>query len=139
MMVRNQAEIAVKKWGRTETMFVVWAGIALAVLILTALFLHASFIFFTVIWLVVPLWFLIRKTNTHQVCYRAISWSKFVSTIAINLSLVLLVSVLVELWSHAYQALVSGAESCRLMLVLPSRLIRILVRWSFMPWHGWRF
>jgi len=111
MMVGDQAEIAVKKWGRTETTFVVWAGIALAVLILTALVLHASFPLFTVIWLVVPLWIVIRRANAHHVGFRGISWSKFVSTGAINLSLLLLVSILVEPWSHAYQALVRGAVS----------------------------
>ena len=132
MMVGDQAEIAGKKWGGTETRFVVWAGIALAVLIPTVLVLYASFPFFTVIWLVVPLWFLIRRTNAHQVGYRAISWSKFVSTITINLSLVLLVSALVEPWYHANQALFRGAGTSRLMLVLQSKLIRVLVRWSFM-------
>ena len=34
MMVGDQAEIAVKKWGCTKTTLVVWVGIALAVLIL---------------------------------------------------------------------------------------------------------
>ena len=133
MLIEGQAEITAKKWGRTKTTFVVWVGFALAVFILSALDLHASFPFFTVIWLVVPLWIVIRRTNAHQVGYRASSWSKFVSTVAINLSLVLLISALVEPWYHANQALFRGAESCRLMLILPSILIRVLVRWSFMP------
>jgi hypothetical protein len=96
MLVGDQAEITAKNWGRTKTTLVVWVGIALAVLILSALVLHVSFPFFTVIWLVVPLWIVIRKANAHQVGFRAISWSKSVSTVAINLSLVLLVSPLVE-------------------------------------------
>jgi hypothetical protein len=56
MMVGDQAELAVKKWGRNKTTFVVWVGIAMVVLILSALDLHASVPFFTVIWLVVPSW-----------------------------------------------------------------------------------
>src|SRR4030042_4422145 len=133
MLIEDQAEITAKKWGRTKTPIVVWVGITLAVLILSALDLHGSFPFFTFIWLVVHLWIVIRRTNAHQVDYRASSWSKFVSTVAINLSLVLLISALVEPWYHANQALFRGAESCRLILVLTSKLIRVLVRWSFMP------
>ena len=56
MLIGDQAEITAKKWGRTKTTFVVWVGIALVVLILSALDLHASVPFFTVIWLVVPPW-----------------------------------------------------------------------------------
>ena len=133
MLIEGQAEITAKKWGRTKTPFVEWGGFMLAVLILSALDLHGSFPFFTFIWLVVNLWIVIRRTNSHQVDYRARSWSKVVSTVAINLSLVLLVSALVKPWYYANQGLFRRAESCRLMLVVPSILIRVLVRWSFMP------
>lgn len=99
----------VMKWSLSETVFVVWVGIALAVLIPATLFLKGSFPLFTVVWLVVPLLAFVRSRDTNRVGFRVISWKAFLTTSAINLIALLLISVLVEPWSHAYQALVKAA------------------------------
>jgi membrane protease YdiL (CAAX protease family) len=110
-MIGDQAEQVVKKWGTAETVFVIWVGIALAVLIPATLFLRGTFPLFTVIWLVVPLLVVIRSGDAHRVGFQAISWGMFLTTTAINLSALLLISVLVEPWSKSYQDLVRGAIS----------------------------
>jgi membrane protease YdiL (CAAX protease family) len=61
--------------------------------------------------LVVPLLAFVRTHDAQQVGFQRISWRKFASTTAINLTGLILVSVLVEPWSHAYQALVREAIS----------------------------
>ncbi len=100
-----------KRWRKKEIGFLVWAGSALLILIPAMLFLHGSFPLFTVVWLVVPLLVVIRSGDARRVGFRSISWRDFLITTAINLGLFLIVSVLVEPWSHAYSALVKGALS----------------------------
>jgi membrane protease YdiL (CAAX protease family) len=100
-----------KKWSTAETIFVVWVGTALALLIPATIFLQGALPVFTVLWLAVPLLVVFRTGDAHRVGFRAISWREFLSTTAINLGGLLLVSVLVEPWSHTYQALVRGALS----------------------------
>jgi membrane protease YdiL (CAAX protease family) len=112
-MVENQAEPLANKWGTAEIIAAIWIGLALAISILITVFLHGSIPIFTVIWLVVPLFFVIHTVDAHRVGIRGISWQKFISTAAINLILLLLVSVIVEPWSHTYQALVNSALSNR--------------------------
>lgn len=92
-----------------ETVFFVWVGIVLVGLIPATVLLHGSFPLFTVVWLAVPLLVVIRTRDAHRVGFRCISWRDFLSITAINLALLLLVSALVEPWSHAYQALVRSA------------------------------
>jgi len=97
--------------GTAEIGFFVWVAIALACLIPATVLLHGSFPLFTVLWLAVPLLVVIRTVDARRVGFRSISWRDFLSIAAINLALLLLVSVLVEPWSHAYRALVRGAMS----------------------------
>ena len=63
------------------------------------------------IWLVVPLLAVVLKADVKRVGFRRISWQLFLSTAAFNLVALVLISILVEPWSHAYQALVNGAMS----------------------------
>jgi len=98
-----------KKWGIEEITLVIWAGIALVLLIPATLFLRGSFPIFTVIWLIIPLMVVLRSSEAPRVGFRRISWRIFLTTASINLVLLLLVSMAVEPWSHTYQALVRGA------------------------------
>lgn len=108
-MIADKTNQRASKWGLSETIFVVWTGIALAVLAPATIFLQGSFPVFTVIWLAVPLAVVIRRPDAHRVGFRSISWRQFFSTTMINLGILLVISVLVEPWSHAYQALVQAA------------------------------
>jgi len=110
-MIRDQARPVPEKWGAAETVFVVWVGIALAALVPATILLQGSFPLFTVVWLIVPLLAVGLSRDASRVGFLGISWSKFLSTAAINLAVLLLISLLVEPWSHAYQALVKGAMS----------------------------
>lgn len=110
-MTGDQVKRAINKWRLAESIFVIWVGIALAVLTPATLFLQGAFPLFTVVWLAVPLLVVARTGNAYRVGFRSIPWRNFLSTTAINLSALLLISVLVEPWSHAYQALVKGAMS----------------------------
>ena len=94
-----------------KTIFYLWVGIALAILIPATIFLRGSFPLFTVIWLAVPLLAVTRNADVRRVGFHVISWRLFLSTTAINLAALILISALVEPWSHAYQALVNGAIS----------------------------
>jgi membrane protease YdiL (CAAX protease family) len=100
-----------KKWGDVEFVLVTWAGLALVLSILATLYLRGSFPIFTFIWLIVPLLSVIRTHDANRVGFSRTSWIKFLSTTAINLTLLLVISLTVEPWSHTYQALVRGAIS----------------------------
>jgi len=108
-MLGTQAKDGPHTWGSAESVFVSWAGAALAVLIPATLFLQGAFPIFTVVWLGVPFLAVIGSKDAARVGFRRISWVAFITTTAINLSSLLFVSVLVEPWSHAYQALIRGA------------------------------
>jgi membrane protease YdiL (CAAX protease family) len=108
-MNRNRASLMVNKWGGIETLSIAWIGAALGILVPAMLFLSGSFPVFTVLWLVVPLVAVIQTHDANRIGFRAIPWRRLLSTTAINLAALLLISVLVEPWSHAYQALVNAA------------------------------
>jgi membrane protease YdiL (CAAX protease family) len=99
------------KWGIAEFVLATWIGLALVLSVMATLYLRGSFPIFTFIWLIVPLLVVIRTHDAHQVGFSRISWQMFFITTAINLSLLVLVSLSVEPWSHSYQALVQGAVS----------------------------
>ncbi len=100
-----------KKWGSAEFILLAWVGLAIVISILATLVLRGSFPIFTLIWLVVPLLVAIRAHDARRVGFISISWRMFLVTTAINLSLLLLVSLIVEPWSHSYRELVNGAIS----------------------------
>jgi membrane protease YdiL (CAAX protease family) len=132
-MVENQVKPPARRWGTAEIIGVIWIGLALIVLVPITLFLHGSIPFFTVIWLIDPLFNVIHTVDAHQVGIRGITWQKFISTTAINLLLLLLVSVFVEPWSHTYQALVNSALSNR----PPDTTFAWLINFTgFRAWSG---
>jgi membrane protease YdiL (CAAX protease family) len=100
-----------KQWGITESAILAWATMAFVLSILAKIYFQGSFPIFTMSWLIVPLLIVIRTHDAHQVGIRQISWQKFLSTTAINLALLLVISFAVEPWSHTYQALVHRALS----------------------------
>lgn len=97
------------KCGTKEIIATIWVVLALGSLIPTTMLLQASFPIFTAIWLVVPLVVLIFTRDAHRIGFRRVPWSKFLITVAINLGLLLLISLIVEPWTHTYQALVRNA------------------------------
>lgn len=56
-----------------------------------------------------PLLVVARTSNANRVGFQGISWRQFLGTTALNLSTLLLISALVESWSHTYQSLVKRA------------------------------
>ena len=112
---------------------VTWVGLAIVISILTTKVLRGSFPIFTLVWLVVPLLIVIRAHDAHRVGFIRISWRMFLATTAINLALLLLVSLIVEPWSHAYRELVKGAISAS----PPDTTFAWLVRFTGVPaWGG---
>ncbi|MCL4562127.1 MAG: CPBP family intramembrane metalloprotease [Chloroflexi bacterium] len=108
-MTVGQAEHSGNRWASVETLSVVWIGLSLAALIPATVYLQGAFPIFTVIWLVVPLVVVVRAGDPKRIGVRGISWQLLLSTFAVNISALLLISLLVEPWSHAYQELVRGA------------------------------
>jgi membrane protease YdiL (CAAX protease family) len=100
-----------KKYGTTELALITWAGLALVLSILVSFYLRGSLPIFTLIWLIVPLLIVIGTHDAHRVGFTSIPWQMFLSTTAINLTLLVLISLAVELWSHTYQGLVHRALS----------------------------
>lgn len=122
-----------KKWGIAELALVIWAGLALAPLILTTFWFQGAFPIFTVVCLGVPLLVVIRTSDAQRVGIRPISWQTFLITTGINLSGLLLLSLTVEPWSHAYQALVKEV----LVSIPPDTTFVLLVRFKgLMAWGG---
>jgi membrane protease YdiL (CAAX protease family) len=108
-MNADQVAQKVQKWGISETLFTLWVGLAIAVLVPVMVFLQGSFPLFTVIWLGAPLLIFLRTRDARRVGFLPIPWKLFLSTAAINLGALLVISLMVEPWSHAYQALVKAA------------------------------
>ncbi len=122
-----------KKWGTGELIAIIWAGLALVQLVPLTKYLHGSFPIFTAIWLIVPLIIVIATADAQRIGFRHISWRLFLITTAANLALFLLVSLLVEPWSHTYQALVKAA----LTSTTPDTTFAWLVRFNgVMAWGG---
>ncbi len=121
------------KWGKPELLLVVWGGMALLISIPVTVFLQASFPLFTVIWLIVPLLVVIRTSDAGRAGIIRITWRAFLITSAINLLLLLGVSLAVEPWSHAYRALVRGAIAG----TPPDSTFAWLIRFKGIPaWGG---
>jgi membrane protease YdiL (CAAX protease family) len=122
-----------KSWGSLETVFVLWAGLALAALLPVTLFLRGSFPVLTVAWLAVPLLAVIFTREAARAGFRPIPWREFLVTAGINLGLLLLLAVLAEPWSHAYGDLVRAAVAGS----PPDTTFAWLVRFTGLPaWGG---
>ena len=76
--------------------------LALLTLPVVAAQLDAAFPIFTVVWLLVPLVAVLVNKNAASVGFRAVPLRELSWVTAVNMALVLLISALVEPWSHAY-------------------------------------
>lgn len=99
------------KWKKPEIIFVIWAGLALAILIPITSLLHSAFPLFTVLWILVPLVTVIVTKDASRVGFRAIPWREFIRVSAINLCGLFIITLLFEPWSHTYRKLLELALS----------------------------
>ena len=135
-VVKSQTRYTQHPWGTPETLFMVWAGIALASLAAATVFLRGAFPLFTLVWLSVPVLAVIRGRDGQRVGFRRISLRLLVGATATNLISLLLISALVEPWSHTYQALVQEA----LAGTPPDTTFAWFVRYdSWKAWTGFLF
>ncbi len=95
--------------GIQEAELILWVAAGLASLYPVAAHLNATFPFFTVVWLVVPLGAVLRSRSASSSGFRAVPGRLFWMTTAANVGLLLLVMALFEPWSAAYGTLVRQA------------------------------
>ena len=92
-------------------LFALWVFLALALLLPVTLLLQGSFPIFTVVWLVVPLVAVLRTKDASRVGFRAVPWRQLAQATALNLGGYLLLTLLLEPWSHTYEQLLTLALS----------------------------
>lgn len=94
-----------------ERLFVLWALLALALLLPITWLLQGAFPIFTAVWLIVPLIDVLRTKDASRAGFRAVSWRQLAQATALNLGGYLLLTLLLEPWSHTYQQLLALALS----------------------------
>jgi membrane protease YdiL (CAAX protease family) len=97
------------RWGPRETLFVLWIALGALALIAVTSLLAGSFTPFTLVWLAVPLFAVLRSRDAARVGFRAVPWRACLRTATIALAAQLVLMALFEPWSHAYAALVQAA------------------------------
>jgi len=101
------------RWKQPEIVCAIWSFLALAALLPVTYLLNGAFPIFTVLWILIPLVVVGITKDASRVGFRAISWRAFIQAAAINLGGLLLITLLIEPWSHTYQRLVEAALSSR--------------------------
>lgn len=99
------------RWKQPEIIFAIWSILALASLYPVTKYLDGAFPIFTVIWILVPLIAVAWTRDASKVGFRKISLREFIRVAAINISVLFLITLLVEPWSHTYQMLLEAALS----------------------------
>ncbi len=117
--------------GKAEIVLTAWIAAALVLLLPVTTYLKGSFPLFTIIWLVTPLVYLWLHGDAAACGFRKIRWGLFLSTTAVNLGALLLIAILIEPWSHAYESLVVAALTPN----QPDTTFAWLVR--FQGWTAW--
>lgn len=121
------------KWGKWETILVLWALLALIALLPVTLLLVGTFPILTVIWIVVPLLIVLRRKDARRVGFRPVEWHTLLTTTAINLAVLWGVMALFEPWSHIYRLLIRET----LANPHPDTTFAWLVRFEGVPaWAG---
>lgn len=105
------SRVAFKAWGRAEIVLAGWCTLALLVLIPATVLLRGSIPIFTVVWLIVALFVLVRMRDASHLGFRRISWKSYLFATAVNLTLVALVMAIAEPWTHTYRYLITEALS----------------------------
>lgn len=95
----------------SQTIFTIWAVLALAVLFPVTQFLGGSFPIFTVAWIIVPLFVVWGAKDTAKIGFRTIPWRLLAQTTAFNLGGLLAIMLMFEPWSHTYQKLLEMVVS----------------------------
>ena len=116
-------------WGQAEKLVIIWSLVALASTVCVSALLDASYPIFTVAWILIPLVTVMSSGDASRFGIRKITWSQFLRTSAIYACMLLLVTVLVEPWSHTYEGLLRLA----LQSTHPDTTFAWLVRFS-RPW-----
>ena len=94
-----------------QALFWIWVPLALASLLPVTALLQGAFPFFTVVWLAAPLLAVLRSRDPGGAGFRVVPGKTFLGVTAINTGALLLVTLLVEPWSHTYGLLVAKALS----------------------------
>ncbi len=92
-------------YGPAERLLIIWSLLALVSTVLVSTLLNASFPVLTVVWIVVPLVAVLSTGEASRIGIRPISWRLFLRTTAMYLGILVLVTVLIEPWSHTYEGL----------------------------------
>ncbi|MDX9955175.1 MAG: hypothetical protein RBT75_13810 [Anaerolineae bacterium] len=94
-----------------ERLFALWVFLALALLMPVTLLLQGAFPIFTVVWLLVPLVAVLKAKDATRVGFRTVPWRQLAQATALNLGSYLLLTLLLEPWSHTYEQLLTLALS----------------------------
>jgi len=94
---------------KIETICITWCLLAICSLYPVTQFLGGAFPIFTVIWLLVPLIVVVISQDAREVGFRSIPRDEFLRVAAINLVGLLVITLLIEPWSHTYQMLLEAA------------------------------
>ncbi|OQA18192.1 MAG: CAAX amino terminal protease self- immunity [Chloroflexi bacterium ADurb.Bin360] len=94
-----------------ERLFILWVLLALALLLPITLLLQGAFPIFTVVWLIVPLVAVLKTKDATRMGFRAVPWRQLAQATALNLGGYLLLTLLLEPWSHTYEQLLTLALS----------------------------
>jgi len=99
------------RWKQNTLFFVAaaWLIVDLLILLPVQQWLNGSFPIFTVIWLLPPLVVLLLSKDAGRIGMRRVPVKQFISALALNGSGVLLIMLLFEPWTKAYQTLVIKA------------------------------
>ncbi len=85
--------------------FGLWAVLALLSLAPIATLLNGAFPIFTAVWIVVPLFVVVRSRDADRVGFRRVPPRLLLETAAVNLALFAALMLAFEPWSHTYQKL----------------------------------
>lgn len=99
----------VSRLKKTETLCVIWCLLGLISLYPVTKLLGGALPLFTVVWLLVPLIVVVVRKDAGQVGFRRIPWGAFWRVAALNLVSLLVITLLIEPWSHTYQMLLEAA------------------------------
>ena len=122
-----------RRLGKWETGFVLWALLALGVLLPVTILLDATFPILTVVWIIVPLLIVLRQKDARRVGFRPVGWRALLTTTAINLGVLWGLMALFEPWTHIYRMLIHET----LANPHPDTTFAWLVRFEGVPaWSG---
>ncbi|NLP12647.1 CPBP family intramembrane metalloprotease [bacterium] len=106
-VVDGKSGLRPKKFRAIDIAATVWILLGLLSLIPLTAWLDVSLPLFTLVWLAIPLFALLKTGRAATIGILQISWSQFAKYGTINFVLLMLVMALFEPWSHTYQSLLN--------------------------------